>query len=211
MVNKDILQALEQLTHKGFSEDNSIYLIKRCNVIANIKRITNKKVLVVDEMGDIIAILIKGRPKEIHYYLENIFAKYYIELKYAFALRNNYKSFTDFFVMTNKNDKLFSYNKYYEISKYLTEQTRLFWDALYENSNYDGMKIRKSELFVQKNYNLQNYITEKDYNMIRKRMPYVKLYNLSSIEGFAYDCTYISAGLKEKYCDIIKTREFQII
>ncbi|HPF83103.1 MAG TPA: hypothetical protein PLV83_02925 [Bacilli bacterium] len=89
MVNSDVLEALELLTHKGFTENISNYAIvrnKQIEFLNNIK-IKNKKILLKDITGDIIFDIIKKSPLLIDYNLNNIFAKYYIDLKIVFIIK----------------------------------------------------------------------------------------------------------------------------
>lgn len=201
MVNQDILHALELLTHKGFVENSSKEFISRNRKIMNTNRIANKSVLIVDETGDIIADFVKSNARSIDYFLENKFSKYYVELKIIFTIYIDYKNFIDFFVKSKDNKKLFNYENYCQISKWLSEPTRLFWDALYESTNYDGMKIRNSDLFEQKFH--ESYVKEDEYNILQRNFGRVKIKYVENLECKEYDYIIISEKLKEKHKDFI--------
>lgn len=199
MVNKDILDALELLTHKGFSQKNKIKSIirkvKNKHLINN--KFIDKSILIVDETGDIIFDVIKFRPKKVDLHLKNNFSKYYIELKIAFIKENNYSKYVKFFVKTDHNNLLFNYDNYYKISMYLSEPTRLFWDALYENTNYNGTKIRNSDLFEQNDHNINNYPDEKFYNIVKNNISKIKFKYIEEIEDEKYDYLIIDSEIND--------------
>lgn len=199
MVNKDILEALELLTHKGFSNNKPKDFIVRQKEVLDTKKFTNKSILIIDSTGDIAFDVVRSKAKKIDCFLENIFAKYYIELKVCFVKKNDYQNFVKFFIMTEDNNNLFSYKLYYEISRYLTEKTRLFWDALYENTNYDGMKIRTSNLFEQKYHKPDSYIAEKDYYHIKDHFNCLEINYLDKLENNNYDYVIINKEFYDKY------------
>lgn len=199
MVNKDILDALELLTHKGFSQKNKIkHIIRKTkgkHLINN--KFTDKSILIIDETGDIIFDVIKFRPKKIDFYFKNNFSKYYIELKIAFIKQCNYSKYIKFFIKTNDTESLFNYNDYYKISIYLNEPTRLFWDALYENTNYDGAKIRNSDLFEQNDTEINKYPDEKYYNNVKSEIDKIKIENIKIIEDRKYDYLIIDSKIND--------------
>lgn len=199
MVNKDILDALELLTHKGFSQKNMIkHIIRKAknkNLINN--KFTDENILIVDETGDIIFDVIKYKPKKIDFHLKNNFSKYYIELKIAFIKENNYSKYVKFFIKTDYSNSLFNYKDYYKISMYLSETTRLFWDALYENTNYDGMKIRNSDLFEQNDHEANNYPDQKYYNIVKNNIGKVKIQYIEEIQDKKYDYLIIDSELND--------------
>lgn len=208
MVNKDILSALELLTHKGFSENARIKHITRKNINDNLKakKLFNKNILIIDKTGDIVFDVIKYNPRKIDCLLKNTFSKYYIELKIVFMMHNNYSNYINFFVKTKDNNNLFNYDAYYKISLYLSEATRLFWDALYENVNYDGLKIRNSDLFEQKLYDIDEYTNSKKFECIKNNLTNLKIDYINDFKDNEYDYVIINNTLDSevRYNDIEK-------
>lgn len=205
MVNQDILSALELLTHKGFSENAKIKHITRKNINDNLKakKLFNNDILIIDKTGDIVFDVIKYKPHKINCFLKNIFSKYYIELKIVFMRQNNYLNYINFFVKTENNKNLFNYDAYYKISNYLSESTRLFWDALYENVNYDGLQIRNSDLFEQRLYGIDEYTNSKKFDRIKNNLSDLEINYINDFEENRYDCVIINNDLNLEFQNII--------
>lgn len=155
------------------------------NLIKPLKKesLHDKKVLVIDNTGDIILNLITNNCTKIENIPQHPLSKYYYELKKAIIKNKTLEEYIKFFSYYNYSGDLcnpytFDKNVYNSISNSLKEEYKYFWDELFET--FDTLDIRK-ELFndieldteTLKKYN--NYFNEDDYKILQKRINSGKL------------------------------------
>lgn len=102
-----------------------------------------KDALTVTGSGDFLLSLIN---KDINYVATfdiSIFTKFYQNLKFTALLNLNYEDFLNFFY----GNKIFDCNIYDHLRFFLVEETRQFWDSLFDF--YEPSEIIDSPLFMQ--------------------------------------------------------------
>lgn len=158
---------------------DSIYLFTTENIAGymNELNLTNKKIITVTGSSDhIINAILKGC-LDITTFDINQLAKYYMDLKLSAIEELSYNEFLDFLLYDT--DKSFDY----EIVKKLkmNEESRNFWLKELLKNNNNGKKMRNSNLFNLKYFNIQNkiecnlYLNKKNYDIIKSRLGLVKI------------------------------------
>lgn len=132
--NVDFDLAYEKLFMPEYYITESNYTLDKAFAISNEKldelfkslNLKGKKVLTVGSSGDqALNAILKGC-KEITIVDANIFARPFIEYKFAAIRTFDYKTFSDIFI---KHD-FFSWRVYSKMSHLLSKDTKIFWDAL---------------------------------------------------------------------------------
>lgn len=158
---------------------SSIYLFTTENIAGYMKELdlTDKKIITVTGSSDhIINAILKGC-KDITTFDINPLTKYYMDLKLSAIKELSYKEFLDF--MLYDTSKSFDY----EIIKRLDmdNESKSFWLNELSKNNYDGLKMKHSDLFNLKYFDFQNkiycnlYLNEENYVIIKDRLRLVKI------------------------------------
>lgn len=183
MVSNDVKKALEIIEFtkqkNKYSNYSKLYAFTTENIKGYYEQMIfkDKKVLTVCSSGDHILNAILLGSKEITCFDINIFSKYYLYLKIAAVKALDYKNFIKFFMIDdakgNINKYALDFNEYLQITTYLNDDIKYFWDQIYLNNNYDGYIIRNSNLFNNKHDNsnlkvMSNiYLNESNYNKLK--------------------------------------------
>ena len=158
---------------------NSIYLFTTENIAGymNDLDLTNQKIITVTGSSDhIINAILKGCTNITTFDINPI-AKYYMDLKLAAIKYLSYNEFLNFVLYDT--DESFDY----EIIKKLDmdSESKSFWLNELSKNEYDGLKMKHSNLFNLKYFDCQNkincnlYLNEKNYVIIKKRIEKVQI------------------------------------
>ncbi len=184
---------LENISINGFSNLSQIYSFTTENISGYFDYLNfkDREVLTVAASGDqIINAFYMGAKKVIGFDV-NFLALLYTELKLVAIQNLEYKNFLSFFMINeendvNKNKYAFDYTIYKTLRKHLKTETANCWDIIYQNFEFEGYKLRNSNLFNNKydknsiKINSNPYLRdEKAYNNARKKIKdkVVKLIN----------------------------------
>lgn len=185
-INKETYQDIEKAkkiinlrfyqTIDEFSKYCSLYAFTNENVNAayNYLDVQNKKILTIAASGDHVFEAISKGAKEVTYFDVNSLAKYYIELKGAGIKVLPQVIFYDYFFkepVFSHDYNSFNFFTYKTIRNHLGENTRLFWDSLYQE--YSGEVIRKSKLF---------YSSEESFDFLKSGLSYLKPQNYQKLK-----------------------------
>lgn len=187
--------------------------------------LTDKKIITVTGSSDhIINAILKGC-KDITTFDINYLAKYYMDLKLSAIKELSYKEFLDF--MLYDTNKSFDY----EIIKRLDmdNESKKFWLNELSKNDYDGLKMKHSDLFNLKYFDFQNkidcnlYLNEESYAIIKDRLKLIKikfiksnLKDLKLDENYDYMflsniSDYINTFYKENYLANYKKLIFKFL
>ncbi len=139
--------------------------------------LNNKKIITVTGSSDhIINAVLKGCT-DITTFDINELTKYYMDLKLSAIKELSYKEFLDFLLYDT--DKTLDYNTIKKLD--MNNDSKTFWlNKLAEYDN-DGLKLKYSNLFNLKYFDIQNkidcnlYLNEENYNIIKERLDDVKI------------------------------------
>ena len=149
--NRDFNLAYEKLfMPEAYSTDGN-YTLDRAFAISNEKLndvfkafdLSNKKVLTVGSSGDQALNAILSGSNDITIIDANIFARPFIEYKFAVIKTYDFETFSDIFI---KND-FFDSKVYSKISHLLSKNVQIFWDSLMidiSNNSYEDTFTKKS-------------------------------------------------------------------
>lgn len=134
----------------------------------NLFKYHGKKVLTTGSSCDQALNLISYRCKDISVFDINPFVKYYYELKKAAILYLDQPKYLDFFhgyreknsFLTNRI-KVLDKETYNKISKYMDEDSKKFWDELF--NKYDSLKIKKNLFMIGEEKSRNNIIYNNRY------------------------------------------------
>lgn len=206
---------------------SSIYPFTTENIAGYMNELdlTNKKVITVTGSSDhIINAILKGC-NDITTFDINPLTKYYMDLKLSAIKELSYKEFLDF--MLYDTNKSFSY----EIIKRLDmdNESKEFWLNELTKNDYDGLKMKHSDLFNLKYFDFQNkidcnlYLNEENYAIIKDRLGLVKIKFLkSNLKDLKIDekydymflsniSDYINTFYKDNYLDNYKKLVFNFL
>lgn len=163
---------------------SSIYLFTTENIAGYMNELdlTDKKIITVTGSSDHIINAILKECKDITTFDINPLTKYYMDLKLSAIKELSYKEFLDF--MLYDTDKSFDY----EIIKRLDmdSESKDFWLNELSKNDYDGLKMKHSDLFNLKYFDFQNkidcnlYLNEENYAIIKDRLGLIKIKFLKS-------------------------------
>ncbi len=175
--------------------------------------LNNKKIITVTGSSDhIINAVLKGCT-DITTFDINELTKYYMDLKLSAIKELSYKEFLDFLLYDT--DKTLDYNTIKKLD--MNNDSKTFWlNKLAEYDN-DGLKLKYSNLFNLKYFDIQNkidcnlYIDEKNYAIIKERIKLVKIRfintSLKNLElNEKYDYMFLS-NISD-YIDTFYDKEF---
>lgn len=164
----------------------------------------DKKVLTICASGDHVFNAILLGANYITCFDINLLSKYYFNLKRICINFLSYEEFIEYFMLgtSEVNNNVFNYNLYLKISRYLDEDTKLFWDSIYSEYNNDGFYIRHSNLFNNKydntdlKVNSNTYLTKEKFDLLKRNILLVPVEFINS------NITDLMNKLNKKY-DII--------
>lgn len=104
----------------------------------------NNTALTITGSGDQAILLVLQDFKEITCIDSNYLAKFFAELK---IVAMKHFSFVEFISFFKNNLETFNYKQFKKISYFLSPETEKFWSQQYINYRYNGLNIRKSDLF----------------------------------------------------------------
>ncbi len=195
------------MANKGPMYIYATEMIKEYYSLFNLK---NKNILTICGSGDqVLNALFLGAKKVTGFDL-NIYSKYILNLKVSAILSLQLKEFIKFFG-DKKINVGFDYEIYKKIRKNLNNETRHFFDDLYEKFDFNGDKLANSDYFrkrasVQKrsvkefNYYLED---EKSYLKIRKTL---KIRKFDFVLGSVLDISFL---IKNGKYDLINLSNVQ--
>lgn len=155
----DITKKLQGLCVADYYQDNhyfnKIYSFATENVsyLYQLPDTQNQHALTVTGSGDQAIMLAQRNFKNITCIDSNYLAKYYAELKITMMKHFTFKDFLSFF---KNQEKTFNYQTYKKISRVLSPETEKFWNQQYIKFDYNGIKIRNSNLFNLKHDDWEN-------------------------------------------------------
>ncbi len=158
---------------------NNIYLFTTENIAGYLEDLdlTNKKVITVTGSSDhILNIILKGS-LDITTFDINPLSKYFMDLKLALVKELSYKEFQDFLMYDTK----LTFNKEIIEKLDMNNDSKLFFLNELKKYNDDGIKLKQSNLFNLKYFNIENkincnlYLNKKNYSIIKKRINRVKI------------------------------------
>ena len=161
---------------------SSIYLFTTENIAGYMDELdlTNKKIITVTGSSDhIINAILKGCT-DITTFDINPLTKYYMDLKLSAIKELSFKEFLDFMLY----DKSFDYETIKRLN--IDNESKKFWLKELSKNDYDGLKMKHSPIFNLKYFDYQNkidcnlYLNEKNYDIIKNRLKYVKIKFLRS-------------------------------
>ncbi len=164
----------------------------------------DKKVLTICASGDHVFNAILLGANYITCFDINLLSKYYFNLKRICINFLSYEEFIEYFMLgtSEVNNNVFNYNLYLKISRYIDEDTKLFWDSIYSEYNNDGFYIRHSNLFNNKydntdlKVNSNTYLTKEKFDLLKRNILLVQVEFINS------NITDLMNKLNKKY-DII--------
>ena len=206
---------------------NSIYLFTTENIAGYMKELdlTNKKIITVTGSSDhIVNAILKGC-LDITTFDINLLAKYYMDLKLCAIKELSYIEFLDFLLYDT--DRSFDYEIIRKLK--MNEESKKFWlNELLKNNN-NGRKMRNSNLFNLKYFNIQNkiecnlYLNKENYDIIKNRLGLVKINFIhSNLKDLKIDqnydymflsniSDYINIFYKDNYLNNYKTLIFEFL
>ncbi len=158
---------------------DSIYLFTTENIAGYMNELdlTDKKIITVTGSSDhIINAILKGC-LDITTFDINPLTKHYMDLKLSAIKELSYKEFKNFLLY--ETDESFNYKIISKLK--MDKESKKFWLNELEKNDNDGLKLRKSNLFNLKYFDYQNkidcnmYLNEKNYDIIKSRLKYVKI------------------------------------
>ena len=161
---------------------SSIYLFTTENIAGYMDELdlTNKKIITVTGSCDhIINAILKGCTYITTFDI-NPLTKYYMDLKLSAIKELSFKEFLDFMLY----DKSFDYETIKRLN--IDNESKKFWLKELSKNDYDGLKMKHSPIFNLKYFDYQNkidcnlYLNEKNYDIIKNRLKYVKIKFLRS-------------------------------
>lgn len=144
-----------------------------------------RKVLTVCGSGDHVLNAILLGCNNIDTFDINIFTYYFLKLKMAAVKTLSYTEFLDYFLLEN-NLNAMNYQLFQKVKKELTNEILNFWEALYKEVGYDGIRLRNSSLFHnlydtnQKKLMSNLYLEEDNFKKLKEKM---KLEKVTFIES----------------------------
>lgn len=191
---------------------NSIYLFTTENIAGymNDLDLNNKRIITVTGSSDHIINAILMGSNDITTFDINPLSKYYMDLKLEAIKELSYDEFLDFLLYDT--DKTLSYKIIKKLK--MDKDSKKFWlNKLKENDN-DGLKMKYSNLFNLKYFDIENkmncnlYFNKENYDIIKDRLEYVKIeYVESNIIDLKinkkYDYMFLS-NISDYICYIYK-------
>lgn len=141
--NKTALDASSKSNHAiKFGQFAPIYRFSTENLIYfNDLQVANRKVLTIGGSYDHCIDLVLLGAKEVHNIDVNVCAQYYGNLKKIGLTHFTFEQFNNFFIHG------FDYRLFLTIQEYLKQDTKIFFNALYKQYNYDGQAVITSDFF----------------------------------------------------------------
>lgn len=227
--------------NKKFSEYCSIFTFATENLDSYLRELNvkNTKVLTVTSSGDQLINLALLGANNIDCFDINRLCYYYTKLKLTGLMFLDYEDFMAYFAYCDDsifisntlyaldiNDQFFNYNIYNRISEKLEPGVKIFFDALYAEYHYDGIRIARSPLFnnvslASAMYNNTYLVSPENYYQARENIEKliankrINFYNLDIFELHTleqkYDIVllsniydYIPVSLQDDFTNYIK-------
>lgn len=158
---------------------SSIYLFTTENIAGYMEDLdlTDKKIITVTGSSDhIINAILKGC-LDITTFDINPLTKYYMDLKLCAIKELSYDDFLDFLLYDT--DKSFDYEIVKRIK--MDQESKDFWLKELLKNNNNGKKMRNSNLFNIKHFNIKNkiecnlYLNKENYDIIKNRLSLLKI------------------------------------
>lgn len=189
MVFDDIEKAKSKIYKQKNGERNylddyflKIYHMSTENLSGYLKdfNFANKAVLTTGSSCDQIFNLVNYGCFNIEHFDINPFAKYYYELKKAGILELSLKEYLSFFNNDIKGieSKVLNEKLYYRLSRLLDNDSKLFWDSLYNLFTPSEINERLffEEKFTRKQVIINNdYLDKKQYKLLRRKIENVSV------------------------------------
>ncbi|MDO8507908.1 MAG: radical SAM protein [bacterium] len=131
-----------------FSEYNKIYSFTTENIAGYFPKFDfkEKSVLTVGASGDHLINAYLLGANNVKCFDINLLAQYFTELKVAYLKSHGLNTFKNF-LMRDKGEEVLSYNNYNEVKGDISFQARYFFNQAYERFDFNGEKLRESEIF----------------------------------------------------------------
>lgn len=156
----------KSLVHPEFNEFSTVYTFSTENLKGYIDKLSvnEKEILTVTGSGDQMINLALAGAKRVDNFDVNQNTVFFTELKVAALKTLSYDEFLTYFttsaseeikylglfattVSVDKNDQAFDYQTYMRIRTQLPEVCAEYWDLIYQEYEYNGVKLRSSGLF----------------------------------------------------------------
>lgn len=180
---------------------NSIYSFTTENIAGYMNELdlTDKKIITVTGSSDHIINSILRGCLNITTFDINPLTKYYMDLKISAIKELSYNEFLDFLLYDT--EKSFSYKIISKLN--MDDKSKIFWLKELANNDNDGLKMKHSNLFNLKYFDIQNkidcnlYLDQENYDIIKDRLEFVKINfiesNLKDLEiSENYDYMFLS-------------------
>ncbi len=161
-----------------------IYATEMINEYYALFNMKNKNVLTICGSGDqVLNALFLGAKKVTGFDL-NIYSKHILNLKIASVLSLNLKEFLKFFG-DQKINMGFDYKLYKKIKENLSNETRAFFDRIYDEFNFNGDKLAKSSHF-RKRAGIQERTTREFNLYLKDEKSYLKMKEILKEKRFDF-------------------------
>ena len=163
---------------------NSIYPFTTENIAGYMNKLdlTDKKIMTVTGSSDHIINAILRGSLNITTFDINPLTKYYMDLKLSAIKELSYNEFLDFLLYDT--EKSFSYEIISKLK--MDDKSKIFWLKELANNDDDGLRMKHSNLFNLKYFDIQNkidcnlYLNQKNYDIIKDRLELVKIIFIES-------------------------------
>lgn len=216
---KNFINCNQTKNNIEFSEYCSVFTFATENLNSYLKEldVENKDVLTVTASGDQLINLALLGANNIDCFDINRLCYYYTKLKLTGLMFLDYEEFVKYFAYCDDsvlignvlysldiNDEFFNYNIYNKMSEKLEPGVKVFFDAVYAEYHYDGMRIARSPLFnnislVSAMHNNTYLSSHENYYAAREKIE--KLLEKNNIKFYNLDVFKLHE-LDEKY-DIV--------
>lgn len=203
-LKNDIEKAKELICGYNHSKFYEIYPFATENISGYLNRynLKEKSILSVGSSNDQIINAYFLGAKQVTSFDINPFTEYYFELKKAAIKVFSYEEFLNFFCYYNypktfiKNRNAFSYDKFLKISKYLSKESFVFWNTLFDR--FSGLKIRKN--MFSKDENLFRAVIKNNLYLDKENF-YMLKNTIDGLKPLFINCDFrdISGILNDKY------------
>lgn len=190
--------------YKSFHNYSFIYKTTNENVrgiLTKIKIKPNSKILTVSSSMDQALSFILFKPIIIDCFDITNFSKYFCDLKVSAIINLEYEEYINFFFKCDNYEEEFSEEIYMNLRKDLKEDSKIFWDSLY--NFFEGFEIYNSFLFSSEYYSVPKalrsnlYLDKENYYKLKTYLKQIKINykNMDIIKdeiSRKYDLVYLS-------------------